>query len=324
MDGTAILVVLGLLALAASVGVAFAGLRRTLEARLGATDAELRRLGDAGAWREEGTTEVRREVAAFRSALEALRVREEERRVREEQGWGVLQKVAAVLSGSQGTGRAGENVLRDAFAHLPPSMLDVNFRVNGRVVEFGLVLPDGRRLPVDSKWSAERELLLLAEASDAAERERLIRAIEKAVVERAKEVAAYLDPALTASVGVAAVPDAAFAVLRRAHADAYRHGVLVIPYSMALPVALFLHSLVARFGSVRDVEACLTDLANVLHSVESTLENSVARASKMLANGTEEMRGQLGKAKTTLARAREQEDGDELPTTSLHVVGMER
>lgn len=316
-------VVLGLLALAACLGVAFAGLRRTLEARLGATDAELRRLGDAGAWRQEGTTEVRREVAAFRSTLEALRVREEERRVREEQGWEVLQKMAAVLSGSHGAGRAGENVLREAFAHLPPSMLDVNFRVNGRVVEFGLVLPDGRRLPVDSKWSAERELHLLAESPDAVERDRVVRAIEKAVVERAKEVAAYLDPSLTASVGVAAVPDAAYAVLRRAHADAYRHGVLVIPYSMALPVVLFLHSFVGRFGSVRDVEACLADLANIFESVENTLENSVARASKMLVNGTEELRSQLGKARTTLARAREKEEKAAPPPASLRVVGME-
>jgi len=319
-----VLVALALVALAVCVVVAFAGLRRTLDARLGATDAELRRLGDAGTWRDEGTTEIRREVAAFRGALDGLRVREEERRVREEQGWGVLQKLAAVLSGAQGTGRAGENVLRDAFAHLPPSMLDVNFRVNGRMVEFGLVLPDGRRLPVDSKWSAKRELLLLAEAADATERDRLVRAIEKAVMDRAKEVAAYLDPSLTASVGVAAVPDAAYAVLRRAHADAYRHGVLVVPYSMALPVVLFLHSLVARFGSVQDVQACLTDLATVLHSVESTLENKVARASSMLVNGTEELRGQLGKARTTLVRAREQEGTAEPPTTSLRVVGVQQ
>ena len=324
MNATAIFVTLGFLALAVCVSLAFAGIRRTLEARLGATDAELRRLGDAGTWREQGTTEIRREVAAFRAVLEALRVREEERRVREEQGWGVLQKVAAVLSGAQGAGRAGENVLREAFAHLPPSMLDVNFRVNGRVVEFGLILPDGRRLPVDSKWSSERELLRLAEARDAGERDQLLRAIEKAVVERAKEVGAYLDPSVTASVGVAAVPDAAYAVLRRAHADAYRHGVLVIPYSMALPVVLFLHSLVSRFGSVRDAEACLTDLATVLNSVESTVENKVARASSMLVNGTEELRGQLGKARTTLARARKQEEMEQSPTASLRVVGMQQ
>ena len=322
MDGTGIFVALALVVLGACIWAAFAGFRRALDARLGATDAELRRLGDAGTWRDQGTTEIRREVAAFRATLDAMRVREEERRAREEQGWAVLHKVAAVLSGAQRAGRAGENVLRDALAHLPPSMLDTNFRVNGRVVEFGVVLPDGRRLPVDSKWSAERELLLLSEAGDTAERDRVVRAIEKAVVERSKEVASYLDPALTTSLGVAAVPDAAYAVLRRAHADAYRHGVLVIPYSMALPVVLFLHSLVARFGAVRDVEACLADLSNVLHSVESTLENKVARASAMLVNGTEEMRGQLGKARTTLARARERED-EESPAAPLRVVGVE-
>ncbi|MDP8955982.1 MAG: DNA recombination protein RmuC, partial [Actinomycetota bacterium] len=321
MDGTAIVVMLVVGAVAACVAVSFAGLRRTLEARLGATDAELRRLGDAGTWREQGDTEMRREVAAFRTALETLSVREEERRVREEQGWSVLHKVAAVLSGARGAGQTGENIVRDALVHLPPSMLDLNFRVNGRVVEFGLVLPDGRRLPVDSKWSAERELQLLAEARDAAERERMVRTIERAVADRAKEVAAYLDPSLTASVGVAAVPDAAYAVLRRAHADAYRHGVLVISYSMALPVVLFLHSLVSRFASVRDVEACLTDLAGVLNAVESTLENKVARASSMLVNGTEELRGQVGKARATLARGRQHEEVTEPLPASLRVVG---
>src|SRR5207249_5636540 len=100
-----------------------------------------------------------------------------------------------------------------------------DFRVNGRVVEFGLVLPDGRRLPVDSKWTADRELQALAQATDPAERERLVRAVERAVTERAREVAGYLDAGVTAPVAVAAVPDAAYAVLRRAHADAYRQGV---------------------------------------------------------------------------------------------------
>src|SRR6266536_218970 len=56
-----------------------------------------------------------------------------------------------------------------------------------------------------------------------------------------REVAGYRDAAITAPIGVAAVPDAAYGVLRRAHADAYRQGVVVIPYSMALPIVLFLH-----------------------------------------------------------------------------------
>jgi hypothetical protein len=298
---------------AAAAWGAAAAVRRALEHRLGTTDAELRRLGDAAIWRERGADEIRREVSAFRGALDDMRAREAERRVREDEGWAVLQRVAAVLSGGQRAGRAGENVLRDALSHLPPSMVVTDFRVNGRVVEFGLVLPDGRRLAIDSKWSADRELQSLVDATDPAEVERITRVIERTVAERAREVAAYRDPAITAPVGVAAVPDAAYAVLRRAHADAYRQGVIVIPYSMALPVVLFLHSIVGRFGSGDDVQACLADLAATLDVLEATLENKVARASTMLVNGTEELRGSMGKARSALARARGADHGSGSP-----------
>jgi len=301
-----LVVVLAAVVAAGLLGVWFgvAALRRTLEARLSAADSEVRRLADSATYRDRGTEDLRREVTSFRSAFDKLRVREEERRAREEQGWAVLQRVSAVLTGSQKTGRVGENVLREALAHLPPSMLVRDFQVNGRVVEFGLVMPDGRRLPLDSKWPAERELAALAACTDAVERERLARVVERTVVIRAKEVAGYLDPSVTAPVAVAAVPDAAYAVLRRAHADAYRLRVVVVPYSMALPVVLFLYTLAGRFGSSGDVEACLAELESVLATVESVLENKVARAATMLSNGTEELRGQVGKARTSLSRAR--------------------
>ena len=280
-----------------------AALRRAMERRLGTTDAELRRLGDAGAWQERGAREMRQELAAFRSTMDRLHAREEERRAREEQSWAVLHRVASVLSGGQRTGRAGENVLREALAHLPPSMVVTDFRVNGKVVELGLVLPDGRRLPIDSKWPAEREVLAL-ETAEPDERERLVRVVERTVAERAREVAAYLDPAVTAPVGVAAIPDAAYRAIRRAHADAYRQGVVVVPYSMALPVVLFMYTLAGRFGTAGDVEGCLADLGRMLEEVEAILENKVARASAMLTNGTEEIRGRLGKARASLSRAR--------------------
>lgn len=294
------------------VWAAVSGLRRALEGRLSATDEELRRLGDASLWGERGAGQMRQEIASFRGALDAMGAREEERRAREEQSWAVLHRVAAVLTGGHRTGRAGENVLRESLAHLPPSMVVSNFRVNGKVVEFGLVLPDGRRLPIDSKWPAERELQSLAASRDPDDRERLVRVIERTVADRAREVGSYRDPAVTTAVGVAAVPDAAYEVLRRAHSEAYRQGVIVIPYSMALPIVLFLHSLVSRFGMAGDVEACLSDLARILDSMESTLENKVARASAMLVNGSEELRGQVGKARTAVARAR---DSAEEPDT---------
>src|SRR5690349_8335543 len=285
MTGPVVLVA-ALAVAAALVGLAVAvnGWRRVLEARLGVSDAELRRLADATSHRDGGAEEVRREIAAFREALATMQVREEERRAQQDETWRTLHRVASVLAGGQRTGRAGENVLREALAHLPPSMVVTDFRVNGRVVEFGLVLPDGRRLPVDSKWTSDRELRALAESTDPAERDRLARAIERTVAERAREVAGYRDPAVTAPVGVAVVPDAAYAILRRAHADAFRQGVIVVSYSMAMPVALFLYGLVARFGAASDLEACLADLAGILDAIEATIENKVAKASTMLVN----------------------------------------
>lgn len=297
--------------------LAAALVRRVLDARLAATDAEMRRLADASALGDRGAREVRLEVSAVREALDRFRVREEERREREEQAWAHLQRMSSVLSGSQRVGRAGERILDEVLGSLPPSMLERDFRVNGRVVEFALVLPDGKRLPIDSKWSAERELLILDGPTEGDERERAVLAVERIVARRAREVGGYRDPSLTAPLAVAAVPDAAYAVLRRAHVDAYRAGVIVVPYSTALPVVLALHVLASRLGGAGDVQSCLADVGAVLDAMEATLENKLERASTMLANGTGELRGQVGQARTALTRAREPGSGGTATGPSL-------
>ena len=275
-----------------------------IEGRLEAQASELRRLADAARAQDASDERLTGELRGARQALEALSIREEERRSREAEHTEVIRRLSTVLAGGAAKGRAGENVLREHLAELPPGMLVSDFRVNGKVVEYGLLLPDGRRLPVDSKWSAVRELEALEDAEDPAEREMLAREVERIVAGRAREVAAYLDPALTAPVAVAAVPDAAYAVLKRAHADAFSRGVVIVPYSAALPVLLFLYSLVARHGSSGDVDGCLTELGAVLDTMEAVFENKLTRAATMLANGTDELRAQLGKARGSIARAR--------------------
>jgi DNA recombination protein RmuC len=211
--------------------------------------------------------------------------------------------LATVLAGGASKGRAGEFILREHLAELPPGMLVTDFRVNGKVVEFGLLLPDGRRLPIDSKWSAVAELEALEAARDSTERDACARAVERAVTSRAKEVAQYLDPAVTAPVAVAAVPDAAYRVLKRAHADAFAKGVIIVPYGSALPIALFLYSLVRRFGDAADVQAALSEVASVLDALGSIVENRFQKAATMLTNGTDEFRSLLSKARGSIARA---------------------
>lgn len=301
------------LAVGAGIGavLALAG-RRTgpalpaarLEARLEVQAAELRRLADGAQVQGGGAQELRREVMAARSVLERLAVRDEERRERDRESWEVVRRLSNVLAGGASKGRAGENVLREHLAQLPPGMLVTDLRVNGKVVEFGLELPDGRRLPVDSKWTAVAELEALEACDDPAERELLARDVERQVANRAREVAQYLDPALTAPVAVAAVPDAAYAVLKRAHADAFARGVVIVPYSTALPVLLFLYSIVHRFGDADDARVALDEVAGLLDAMEGVLENKVARASTMIGNAADELRSGLGKARGSVARGR--------------------
>ncbi len=290
-----------------------------LEARLEVQAAEMRRLADAANARDLVGEQMRAGLDGARRALDAMQVREQERRSVEAEHREVVRRLATVLAGGSAKGRAGENVLREHLAELPPGMLVTDFRVNGKVVEFGLLLPDGRRLPIDSKWTAVAELEALEAADDAVQRDAFARAVEKAVVHRAREVAQYLDPAVTAPVAIAAVPDAAYAVLKRAHADAYGKGVIVVPYSTALPVVLFLHSLVARFGDAAGVQTSLAAVAGLLDQMEQVVENKVVRAATMLTNGADEFRSHVGKARGSIARATGAAEPDE--PVGLTVVG---
>ena len=214
----------------------------------------------------------------------------------------MVRRLSTVLAGGASKGRAGENVLREHLAQLPPGMLVTDLRVGGKVVEFGLQLSDGRRLPIDSKWTALAELEALEAADDPVARDACARDVERAVAARAKEVAQYLDPAVTSQVAVAAVPDAAYAVLKRAHADAWSKGVVIVPYSSALPIVLFLYSLVQRFGDSADVQSSLAEVSSALEAMGAVVENKLARAATMLTNGADELRSNLGRPRLDRAR----------------------
>jgi len=293
---------------------AFGGRRRDPEgggvaALVEAQSVRIDRLAEALAGRDDHA--LREGLGHAREILDELRVRADERMRSEESAWEVIRRLDAVLVGGGARGRAGENVLEDALGQLPPDMVVRGFRVGGKEVEFALVLPDGRRMPVDSKWTALREVASLETEEDPRRRQALCRHVENEVAKRAREVASYLDPALTTPFAVACVPDAAYAVCRRAHADAFARGVVLAPYTTAVPLILALHSLAARHGRAGDVQACLVEIEGLLAAMEQTLENKVARATTTLQNAANEWRTYVGKARGALERGR---DGSKPPS----------
>jgi hypothetical protein len=282
-------------------------LHAELTAKLEVQAAELRRIADAAGQRDRVTDHLRDGLDATRQVLELLQVRDEERRSSESEHREVVRRLATVLAGGNTKGRAGEHVLREHLGQLPPSMLASDFRVNGKVVEFGLRLPDGRRLPIDSKWTAVAELEAMEAEEEPTRRDACARKVEKAVAARAKDVGQYIDTAVTAPVAVAAVPDAAYQVLSRAHTEAFMRGVVIVPYSNALPIIMFLYALVERFGDAADVQAALAEVGTLLDAMDAIVENKFSKAGTMIANGADEFRSSLGKARGSIARARHAE-----------------
>jgi DNA recombination protein RmuC len=281
-----------------------------LQAEVRAQATRLDRLADGLNQTGAGQEAMRRGLEQTRGMVAEMRAREQERRIHEEEARATLQRLEATFLGAASRGRVGENVVWEALQTLPPDMVDTGFHVNGKTVEFSLRLPDGRRLPVDSKWAgvAELEALEVAQGED---RTRLARVLEKLVADRAKEVAKYLDPSVTTPLAVAAVPDAVFAVVRRAHIDAYGWGVLIVPYSTALPVLLALYSLCCRMGADgADVGALVSEVTSSLDGIERALENSVERSAKMAQNAAADIRSHLGRARGALGRARLEEAPD--------------
>jgi DNA recombination protein RmuC len=278
------------------VGIAIVGhmvgtANRRAEAQAGELAEVRAQLALGNRARDSSSAEVRELRDRFSQTavvLEGVRAAVSARQQVEDDARQSLRRLEAVIAGSSTRGAAGENILEEALRHLPPEMLQRNLWVSGKVCEFGLRLPGGKLLAIDSKWtsSAALEEISLPDVEQPRQGQ-LATAIEKEVERRVREVSQYIDPDTTAPFALAAVPDAAFAVCRAAFAEAHRRHVIIVGYSMVLPYLLTLYQLHLQFSRSVDMEnlqACMMEVERQLDGLESTLENKLQRALTMLGN----------------------------------------
>jgi DNA recombination protein RmuC len=281
-----------LVAAMAVVASTVASINRRAEAQ-GAELAQLRTQLAAGDHAQESAaSDLRDRLSETQTLLEGMRAVFVARHHAEEDARQSLRRLEAVIAGSPSRGAAGENILEQAFRHLPPDMIRRNVWVNGKVVEFGLHLPGGKLLAIDSKWTSRAALEELGRPDVLPVRQvQLAAAVEKEVERRVREVSQYIDPATTAPFALAAVPDAAYAVCRSAFAEAHRRHVTIVAYSLALPYLLLLYQLHLQFGRSVDMEnlqACLMEIERQVDALDGALENRLQRAATMLGNAYQE------------------------------------
>ena len=252
-------------------------------------------------------TDLGRDLQEARRVIDEIRTVQEVRRQHEQALQQAIGRIEAVMVGPK-RGEAGEQIVAAALRLLPASMVEQGYRVNGKIVEFALVLPGGRRLAIDSKWTAGDLLQRLAETPSGPESDALAEEIERNVGRRAREVAQYVRPPDTLPWAVAAVPDPAYAACRKAHLEAYRSGVVVIPYSLTVPYLLTVYQLHLQYAGSVDMERLSTALTQVerhLEALDETLENKVARSITMLQNAYGELKRSAGDIRGTLGGLRQ-------------------
>lgn len=254
-----------------------------------------------------------KDVGDARKVLVELRAKFEDQSKREDDIQAVTRRIERVLVGARTRGESGENVLADAFAEFPPGMIDRNFRISGRVVEYAIVLPNQKRLPVDSKWSGLEAIERIQKETDPDRIKRLEEEVEKEVEKRVKEVASYIDPSATSNIAIAAVPDSVYAFCKKVHIRAFRTGVLLMAYSMVVPYILALYHLhlqMARSIDFENVEANITKIERSLDEIDKILENRVAKAAAMATSAYGDCKQILGSIRAATSYLRELPSGE--------------
>ncbi|MGB9598616.1 MAG: DNA recombination protein RmuC [Minisyncoccales bacterium] len=240
-----------------------------------------------------------------RNILEEMRAREREKKERELEFLERLKRIDQVIGGTSARGLAGEEILREIFKKLPSEMIASNFRVKGKVVEFSFVLPNGKKIPIDSKWPAGFLLTSLEKEKDPQKRQEILQQIEKETMKRIKEVREYIDPDLTWDQAVCALPDSVYFVLKESHIFAQKENVILMPYSMVLPILLYIYRFYLKHGLSLDLENLKSHLFsafNDLEQLEKILENKVSKSLTTLENASLEFKNFIAKIKNSVLK----------------------
>jgi DNA recombination protein RmuC len=250
------------------------------------------------------TDTIQRNMENTLRTVENIRHQHEESQKRESENFQSLKRLESVIAGSKQKGIAGENILREALSIFPPDMIEVNFKVKGKEVEFGLVLSNKKVMPIDSKWPSTELLEAVSKEEDPARLERLMHQVQKEIGKRVSEASQYLDPNTTTPWAIAAIPDSMYSLCRDAHLSAYSKNVILVSYSMLLPYLLMFFSLHIQYATSIDMENLTHYLIDIKRNIEQMgeiLENRIERARALLSSASDEYRQILGTIKGSVS-----------------------
>lgn len=247
------------------------------------------------------------DVKRTKETLIKLESEYQARKEHESRAWNRLEKLENIIAGTQTKGRAGEAIVFEQLSKFPSEMMESRFSPGSdKEVEYALVLPDQKRLPIDSKFPTE----ILQKAAELEEKNQLELArkdVEEVIKKRVKEVSEYINPPLTTDIAICAIPDGAYRYCTTILSSAYKYSrVIILPYSMLVPFLLAFYRLyLIQFQTHSvDIQRFLSQVANMDKRIDEMgliLKNSIDRAVSMLTNASADLRDHLSNIKSSLS-----------------------
>lgn len=243
----------------------------------------------------EATQTVDKEVAKL---LEQAKWQKE---IRDE-----VKAMREIIIGTTTRGIAGEKLLQRTLSTLPPTMIESNLNLSAGIVEYGLKFPDGKYLPIDSKFPYPKDIDMLSEVNDE-QKSRIIKDIAANFKNRVKEVSKYVNDERTISFAIAAFPDSIFSLLNDNYpqviSEAFKKNVIATSYSNIQQILLAILQIREFYGVEVDIERTLTNIEiikNLTDEIDAIIENRLDRSNTMMVNAIRELRSNVDNIKAKL------------------------
>lgn len=150
----------------------------------------------------------------------------------------VTKRLDRILSGSQSKGALGEQLIGERLAQLPHDWVEVNTTTG-----FALRAPNGRSVPIYSKWTSTELLDQLGQTTDNSQQDVFKKQIRSEVRSRAQEALKYLDKDRTLGFCIVAVPDSVFELCLDVQTQLTASNIVLISYSLLVPYILLIVNL---------------------------------------------------------------------------------
>lgn len=224
--------------------------------------------------------ELTRQIQESKEVINKIKTIYDARIKEEQETKNAVVQLKNLLIGSKSKGVAGEQILQEALSVLPPNIVEYNFRIKNKVVEFGLRIGD-KILPIDSKFPKPHLVLEFEKTEVEEQKNKLAKDIEKTVLDQIDNVSQYIDPEVTEPLAVMAVPDSIFYICTKARSEASKKNIILIPYSMMVPYLItFLH-LKTKYAVALDID----NMKNYLQKINLVILNASEILESQMAKG---------------------------------------